>query len=122
MSAVLPHETCMNRQIEVARHIVERAVYVVERPQWGEFAQHLLITFGDGFSEFEEGPHVICAPGRAAEPGELVRVYVGFRDGIGSAVEVDLLAIGLRPFLESRRDLILKKDAEGFKICRRDPS
>jgi hypothetical protein len=110
-------------QIDAACRTIERAVYVAERIHTCKFAEHLLIAFGDRLGELKEGPHIVCAAGRVTEPGELVRVYISLDDGIGFAIKLDLLTIGLRPFLEtSGSDLILKKTSEGFKICRRDPS
>jgi hypothetical protein len=107
-------------QIDGARRVIERSVYVAERIHGGKFAENLLIIFSDRFGEIKKGPHIVCAAGRVTEAGELVRVYISVDDGVCFAVKVDLLAISLRPFLETRGDLILKELLEGFKICRRD--
>jgi hypothetical protein len=105
--------------IDAARHAVEKAVYVAERTGDDRFSEVLRISFSDRLGEREEGPTVICEAFRVTEPGELVRVYVYLSD-VGSTVILDALAVALQPFLEARTDIVLKKLAEGFKICRRD--
>ena len=107
-------------QIDGARRVIERSVYVAEQIHAGKFAENLLITFSDRFGEIKKGSQIVCAAGRVTEAGELVRVYISVDDGVSFDVKLDLLAISLRPFLETRGDLMLKKLLEGFKICRRD--
>lgn len=112
----------LNKQaaIDAARRTVEKAIYVAEQTGDGRFSENLRIGFSDRFGECEKGPTVVCEAFRVTEPGELVRVYVYLSDVV-SPVIIDALAAALQPFLEARTDIVLKKLAEGFKICRCDP-
>ena len=106
-------------QIEAARCVIEKAVSVAEKIGNGEYSEHLRLGFSDRESEVNKTLSAVCACFRVTEARELVRGYVYLND-IASPVMVDAIAMVLQPFLESRRDLFLKQDTEGFKICRRD--
>ena len=84
------------------------------------FVEALSFRFADHFGEIQERPSIAVSAVRATESGEILRVYVDFNDSGSGIIKCNALAASVQPFLESRGDLVLHEDAEGFKICRRD--
>jgi hypothetical protein len=109
-------EDAIARAARCVAHVVELG----ERTTDKDFSEGLLLRFSDQGSEVQERLSVVSSAVRATELGEVARVYVDFNDMAGHAPIRNSLTMALQPYFISRRDLILKEDPEGFKICRRN--